>query len=93
LSVEAKPSSRGHAADIPVRHILGMDPIPTDLSSAAVVARERLSTLARGAAASGTPGRPAAATLMAAAAREAIFTDALDGAIRARLEALKSVTK
>ena len=71
-----------------------MDALPDLLTHAALDARERLTGLSRRAAvASAAPGSPVAAGTMAAAAREAIFADALLAALHARLEALKTVTK
>ena len=68
-----------------------MDVLPTDLILASQNARERLSDAARTTAQLGAhPGNRAS---MAAAAREAIFADALLGAMHARLEELKSVGK
>lgn len=71
-----------------------MQAIPSDLTVAAGAARDRLSAVAREAAiANARPGSPAAASTMAAAAREAIFADALLAAVHARLEELKGVAK
>jgi hypothetical protein len=72
-----------------------MEAIPNDLAASAGAARERLSDLARRVAASGgsASGISGSGVTMAAAAREAIFADALLGAMRARLEELKSVAK
>lgn len=71
-----------------------MDALPTLLTRAAFDARERLSALSRSAAiANARPGSSAAAGTMAAAAREAIFADALLAAMHARLEALKIIAK
>ncbi|MBC5801527.1 MAG: hypothetical protein GIX03_00625 [Candidatus Eremiobacteraeota bacterium] len=71
-----------------------MDAIPTDLIMAAGSGRDRLSSLAgRTAAANLKPGSAVGGGTMAAAAREAIFTDALLAAVHARLEELRSVTK
>ncbi len=69
-----------------------MDALPHDLIGVAGAARERLNELARSVAAAGT-GIPGSQGAMAAAARQAIFSDALLGALHARLEELKSVTK
>jgi len=71
-----------------------MDMLPRDLSAAAGNARERFAQLAQQTAQTNLAphGRPLGAT-MAAAASEAIFADALLGALRARLEELKGVTK
>jgi len=70
-----------------------MDAIPNDVAAAALAARDRLAGFARAAAAA--PAKPGAAApaAMAGAAREAIFTDALLSAMRARIEELKSVAK
>jgi hypothetical protein len=65
-----------------------MQALPSDLTSAGLAARDRLSGLARQAA---TAGGSAAA--MASAARAAVFADALLGAIRARLEELRGAAK
>jgi len=71
-----------------------MNVIPENLTHAALEARGRLTTLAHAAAATNTASNsPAAAGAMAAAARQAIFADALLAAMHARLEALKSVAK
>lgn len=68
-----------------------MDVLPRDLIAASQRARERLSDAARETAQLGAhPGSRAA---MAAAARGAIFADALLGAMHARLEELKSAAK
>jgi hypothetical protein len=72
-----------------------MEIVPLDLVAAAAGAREKLAHLARDAAtagaraASGELGRP----VVSGAAREAIFADALLGALHARLEELKGVAK
>jgi len=72
-----------------------MEIVPLDLVAAAAGAREKLAHLARDAAtegargASGEHGRP----VVSGAAREAIFADALLGALHARLEELKGVAK
>jgi hypothetical protein len=74
-------------------HAALMEMIPSSLLGAAAAARDRVAELAREgarAAASGTPGAPLRA---AAVAREAIFADALEAALHARLEELKSVAK
>jgi hypothetical protein len=68
-----------------------MDVLPHDLISAAQTARERLSAAARTTAQLGA--RPGSQASMAAAARQAIFADALLGAMRARLEELKNAAK
>lgn len=69
----------------------GMDALPTDLTRAALAARDRLTGLARHAAASTASG--AGGESMAAAARAAIFTDALLAAMHARLAELKGIAK
>jgi len=68
-----------------------MDAIPTDLARAARDARDDLSGFARRAAAATSSQHATGA--MAVAARGAIFTDALLGAMHARLQELKSVAK
>ncbi len=60
---------------------------------AAAASRERLAGLAREVARAGASGHPGASLKLAAVAREAIFTDALAAAVRARLEELKNVAK
>ncbi len=72
-----------------------MNVLPSDLTSAALGARDRLATLARSAATAGlgSAGLSGSATAMGAAARAAVFGDALLGAIRARLEALRNAAK
>jgi hypothetical protein len=68
-----------------------MDILPGDLLSASQDARRRLSQAAVETAQLGAhPGSRAA---MAVAAREAIFADALLGAMHARLEELKGAAK
>ena len=71
--------------------ISDMEPIPTDLARAALDARERLTGFARTAAANTSPGT--AGGSMAAAAKAAIFGDALLAAMHARLQELKSIAK
>jgi hypothetical protein len=68
-----------------------MEPIPTDLARAALDARERLTGFARNTAANTVPG--SAGGTMAAAAKAAIFSDALLAAMHARLQELKSIAK
>jgi hypothetical protein len=92
---------RGRASPFGNRAFLGrplaryrseMDIVPNDLTSAAASARSRLASLSVEAAHLNTgPGssRPA----MAAAAREAVFADALLAALHARFEELKGVAK
>ena len=72
-----------------------MDAIPSELGLAALGARNRLVDLAGRTARAGLnrPGAQGAQTAMAAAAREAVFTDALLGAMRARLEEIKTAAK
>ncbi len=67
-----------------------MEAIPNDLARAALAARNRLADAARGTAAQTNAG---ATGTMASAARAAIFTDALLAAMRARLQAFKTVAK
>lgn len=73
-----------------------MDVLPADLPSALTESRERLQTIGRavalrhtGLAAAGASGDAA----MALAGREAIFADAVLGAIKARIAELRAVTK
>jgi hypothetical protein len=71
-----------------------MDPIPPDLQVAAARARDRLAEVAWEAAMPGAaPGTPGSAGAMAAAARAAIFADALLGAMHARLEEVKAAAR
>jgi hypothetical protein len=71
-----------------------MDAIPSDLSNATRAATDRLSGFASGVAvAPARVGSAPSQTSMAAAAREAIFADALLAAMHARLEEVKSVAK
>jgi hypothetical protein len=72
-----------------------MNVLPADLSSAALGARDRLGDLARRAASAALQPNDGAgsAAAMGAAARAAIFADALLGAIRARLEEVRAATK
>ncbi|MGP6157980.1 MAG: hypothetical protein ACLPYS_10845 [Vulcanimicrobiaceae bacterium] len=72
-----------------------MNLIPGDLAAAAAAARDRLNGFAAVTATANTSPGNADGTLgsMASAAREAIFADALLGALRARLEELKGVAK
>ena len=69
-----------------------MDPISPELERALVRSRDQLAAAAR---ASATPGAGGAsvAGAQAAAARAAIFGDAVLAAVRARLEELKAVSK
>jgi hypothetical protein len=70
-----------------------MDVFPRSLTAAASSARDRLAHVAAETAAS-AGGPPGGETRrMAAAARTAIFADALLGAVRARLEELRTVLK
>jgi hypothetical protein len=68
-----------------------MNILPGDLLSASQDARRRLSADAVTTAELGA--RPGSRASMAGAAREAIFADALLGAMHARLEELKSAAK
>jgi hypothetical protein len=72
-----------------------MNVLPADLSSAALGARDRLGGLARREASAALQPNDGAgsAAAMGAAARAAIFADALLGAIRARLEEVRAATK
>jgi hypothetical protein len=73
-----------------------MEMIPAELRNAALAARGRLVGLSQTAAAAGLESPGTGTTLqaaMAAAAREAIFADAVLGAVRARLEELRTVAK
>ncbi len=72
-----------------------MDFIPPNLQAAAADARDRLSRFSRKAAEAGTNADSGARlqATMASTAREAIFADALLGAMRAHLEELRTVTK
>jgi len=71
-----------------------MNLIPGGLAEIAQDARARLAILARSAAARGTqPESALNSSAMAAAARAAIFTDALLAAMHARLEELKTVAR
>lgn len=70
-----------------------MDAIPSDLSSSALAARERLSADARASAQAGAAGRSASQAAMATVAREAVFADALLSAMHARLEEMKAIAK
>jgi len=71
-----------------------MNVLPSELTSAALDARDHLGTLAQRAATSSLGNdRSGSAAAMGAAARAAVFGDALLGAIRARLEALRNATK
>jgi anti-sigma factor RsiW len=71
-----------------------MEMIPTYLRDATLAARSRLVVLSREVAAGGVrPSAPGLQDAMAAAAREAIFADAVLGAVRARLEELRTATR
>jgi len=71
-----------------------MNVLPDTLAAAALAARDRLGDLARRTATSGLrPGAGGPAAAMGAAARAAVFADALLGAMRARLEELRSAAK
>ena len=79
---------------MPMGHPGSMNVLPGDLISAGLSARDRLDQLARGAAATGLrPGQGGLAAAMGEAARAAVFTDAVIGAIRARLEELRMAAK
>jgi len=70
-----------------------MDIFPKTLIAAAGSARDRLARIAGDTAAAGR-GAPGGETRrMAAAARTAIFADALLGAVRARIEELRTTLK
>lgn len=68
-----------------------MNLLPVDLTAATASATERLTESARATARAGASGSSARA--MATAAREAVFADALLGAVRARLSEFKTVAK
>ena len=70
-----------------------MELLPLDLKSAALSARDLLGTFARNTALAGTSPGGGAHAAMAGAAQAAIFADALLGAMRARFEELRAVTK
>ena len=70
-----------------------MDAIPLELRSAALSARDRLGSFAAGTAKAGVGSGAGTQTAMAGAAEAAIFADALLGAIRARFEEFRTVTK
>jgi hypothetical protein len=70
-----------------------MDAIPSDVVTASLAARGRLAGFARAAAAAPATSGSKATAVMAGAAREAIFTDALLSAMRSRLEELRSLAK
>ena len=72
-----------------------MDAIPTSLERAALAAQNSFAKAARDAAAAGAGSGGFARTQasMSAAARSAVFADALLGAMRARLAELKLVTR
>lgn len=69
-----------------------MNPISSDLERALTRAGEQLGSAARATATPGTGGN-AIAGAQAAAARAAIFADAVLSAVRARLEELRAVSK
>jgi hypothetical protein len=69
-----------------------MEIVPNDLTTAADSARSRLATLSLEAARANT-GSGSPHPIMAGAAREAIFADALLAAMHARFEELKGVAK
>jgi hypothetical protein len=69
-----------------------MEMLPRSLTGAAAAARDGLAELARSAASAA--GSPAGRTQrMAAAARAAVFADALLGAIKARCEEIRTAAK
>jgi hypothetical protein len=70
-----------------------MDLLPPEVLGASAAARERLAGLARDVARNGAAGEAGASLRLAAVAREAIFADALAGALHARLQELKNVSK
>jgi hypothetical protein len=70
-----------------------MDAIPLELRDAAVTARDRMAAYADGTARAGLGSGAGTQQAMAGAAKAAIFADALLGAIRARFEELRMVTK
>jgi hypothetical protein len=72
-----------------------MDLIPPNLRAAALDARDRLARFSQSAAEAGTNADSGARlqATMASTARDAIFADALLGAMRAHLEELRTVTK
>jgi len=72
-----------------------MNVLPDDLRSAALDAREQLGDLARRAASAALESKSGLGTAaaMGAAARAAVFADALLGAIRARLDELRGAVK
>jgi hypothetical protein len=70
-----------------------MDVFPRFLTLAAGTARDRLAGLAADTAAAGGAAPGGETRRMASVARTAIFADALLGAVRARLEELRSVLK
>ena len=71
-----------------------MNLLPSDLTGAALEARNRLADVSRRSAATALDGTSGgSASVMGAAAKAAIFGDALLGAIRARLEELRTVAK
>jgi hypothetical protein len=71
-----------------------MDIVPETLLTGLHASRARLAAASERVARAGTLASASDGNaLMAAAAREALFSDALLGATRARLEELKSLTK
>jgi hypothetical protein len=70
-----------------------MDVFPKALVAAASSARDRLARIAGDTATAGRSGPGGETRRMAAAARTAIFADALLGAVRARIEELRSTLK
>jgi len=82
-------SRDGAVIDPPYRR--RMEAIPSELVSAARGARDRLAGTARSAATEASGG--ASQATLARAARQAIFADAVLGALHARLEELKGAAK
>jgi len=70
-----------------------MEMIPSSLLAAAAAARDRVAELATQSARAAGAGSAGAPLRAAGVAREAIFADALEAALHARLEELKSVAK
>ena len=71
-----------------------METAPAELLAAARTARDRMESLARATARANTRGAGGdGQRTMAAAAREAIFADALLAAVHARFEELKAASK
>ena len=71
-----------------------MNLLPSDLIGSGLGARDRLDRLARTAATTGLrPGSGGFSAAMGAAARAAVFADALLAAMRARLEEFRTAVK